>query len=46
MDWFKICSEYFKLGFYDHNTLKIFVAKNKITVDQYKEITGQDYTTA
>lgn len=43
MDWFKICSDYYKAGFYSTASLKIFVVKGKITVEQYKEITNQYY---
>ncbi|WP_446897404.1 XkdX family protein [Clostridium sp. LBM24168] len=44
MDWFKICSTYYKAGFYTNDSLKVFTNKDKITAEQYKTITGQDYT--
>lgn len=43
MDWFKVCSQYYNLGFYNNTSLKIFVAKGKITDIQYKEITEVNY---
>ncbi|MEW9702813.1 XkdX family protein [Paenibacillus sp. SI8] len=43
MDWFTICKENYGSGYYDQIRLKIFVVKNKITTQQYKEITGIDY---
>lgn len=43
MDWLKICTEYYNLGFYNTTNLKIFVVKSKITAEQYKEITGMSY---
>ena len=45
MDWFKVCLEYYQAGYYNNTSLKVFVVKNKITADQYKTITGIDYTT-
>ena len=44
MDWLKICTDYFNAGFYDINSLKSFVIKEKITETQYQEITGIPYT--
>lgn len=43
MDWFKFCSENFQSGNYDNDSLKVFVAKKKITKKQYKEITNIEY---
>ena len=43
MDWFKICSDYYKAGYYDAINLKTFVVKNKISALEYKEITGIEY---
>jgi len=45
MDWNKTCTDYYNDGYYNNTNLKIFVVKNKITVDQYKIITGIDYVT-
>lgn len=44
MDWNAICTAYYKAGYYTADSLKVFVAKSKITADQYKAITGQVYT--
>lgn len=43
MDWFKFCKDYFDWHIADVDSLKIYVAKGKITAEQYKEITGLDY---
>jgi len=43
MDWFKTCSNYYKAGYYDNTSLKVFVLKGKITADDFKTITGIDY---
>lgn len=44
MDWFKIISTYYSDGYYSIDQVKVFVTKEKITVGEFKEITGQDYT--
>lgn len=44
MDWYNFCKTNFELGNATVENLKIYVTKNKITADQYKEITGVDYT--
>lgn len=43
MDWYNFCKRNFDLGIATTDTLKIYVVKNKITSNQYKEITGIDY---
>ncbi|MDP4224929.1 MAG: XkdX family protein [Bacteroidota bacterium] len=43
MNWVQICTEYYKAGYYNKDSLKTFVIKNKITADEYKTITGIDY---
>jgi uncharacterized XkdX family phage protein len=43
MDWLKICTDYYNAGYYDNTSLKVFVAKGKITATDYKNITGTDY---
>lgn len=43
MDWYVFCKDYFDWGIANTNDLKIYVAKKKITVEQYKEITGIEY---
>jgi uncharacterized XkdX family phage protein len=43
MNWYDFCKTNFQLGNATIDNLKIYVVKNKITADQYKEITGVDY---
>lgn len=43
MDWFNFCKRNFYLGIANTENLKIYVVRNKITEEQYKEITGVDY---
>lgn len=43
MDWFNFCKNYFDWGIANADSLKVYVAKNKITTNQYKEIIGIDY---
>ncbi len=43
MDWFKICSDYYKAGYYTNDSLKNFVVKGKITTQQYQTITEISY---
>jgi len=43
MNWFNFCKTNFDLGIATVDSLKIYVAKSKITSEQYKTITGQDY---
>ena len=44
MNWFTTINNYYKAGYYIIEQVKIFVAKGKITVDQFQTITGQAYT--
>ena len=46
MDWFATVKGYYDAGFYTKDQVKVFVVKGKITTDQYKTITGEDYQTA
>ena len=43
MNWVKICTDYYKAGYYDNISLKVFVVKGKITVTDYQTITGIAY---
>ena len=43
MDWYAFCKLNFDLGIATTEKLKIYVFKNKITLEQYKEITGEIY---
>ena len=44
MNWFLTAKRYYDKGFYTNEQVKVFVAAGKITVEQYKEITGEDYS--
>ena len=44
MDWLKTVSDFYKSGYYTDSQVQVFVAKNKITPEQYQKITGQVYT--
>lgn len=44
MNWYKLISDYYKAGYYDASQVKVFVVKNKISAEQYKAITGEEYT--
>ena len=44
MDWFKTISRYYAQGIYTKEQVKVFVAADKITAEQYKLITGDTYT--
>ncbi len=43
MNWLKIVSDYYNAGYYTVDQVKVFVAKGKITADQFLAITGQAY---
>lgn len=43
MDWFEKIKRYFNNGRYTKDEVKKFVQFKKITEEQYKEITGEDY---
>ncbi|MGG3801806.1 XkdX family protein [Metabacillus fastidiosus] len=42
-DWYPVIKDYYNLGFYNNDTMKIFVGAKYITPEQYKEITKNDY---
>ena len=42
--WAKFISDYYKLGLYTKDDVKVFVAAAWITASDYKTITGTDYT--
>jgi len=44
MDWNKTCTDFYNAGYYNDVSLKVFVAKGKITAAQYLTITGIAYT--
>jgi len=43
MEWFEKIKLYYETGLWDINRVKDAVVKGKITAEQFKEITGQDY---
>ncbi|AZV57911.1 XkdX family protein [Clostridium sp. AWRP] len=43
MDWFVFCKYYYDLGIANKDNLKIYIARGKITAEEYKQITGMDY---
>lgn len=40
---YKIVKRFYDKGIYTAENVAVFVKANKITVEQYKEITGEDY---
>lgn len=44
MGWFKIISDFYYAKLYTIDQVKVFVAKGKITEDEFQQITGQAYT--
>lgn len=40
---YKIVKRYFDKGIYTTENVAVFVRAGKITAEQYKEITGQEY---
>jgi len=43
MDWFTIVKRYYDWGHYTNEQVAVFVENNKITPEQYAEITGEPY---
>lgn len=43
MNWLKICTDYYNAGYYNNDSLKVFVEKGKITQTEYKNISGIEY---
>lgn len=43
MDWFEKVNRYYQNGYYTNENVKAFVKAEKITAEQYKLITGEDY---
>ena len=42
--WVTIVGDYYKLGLYTADQVKVFVTAGWITAAEYKTITGTDYT--
>lgn len=40
---YNVVKRYYSKGFYTDDDVKVFVVAGKITNDEYKEITGEDY---
>jgi len=45
MDWYTIVRRHYDAGRYTNNDVKVFVQAGKITPEQYKQITGEEYAT-
>lgn len=43
MDWYTLVKRYYDNGRYSESDVAVFVAAGKITPEQYKAITGDDY---
>ncbi|PEY37197.1 XkdX family protein [Bacillus cereus] len=46
LDFYAIAKRYYNKGFYSKNDVGIFVKAGKITMEQYTEITGEEYQEA
>jgi len=40
---YRTVKRYYDLGYYDNDDVKVFVRRSRITVEEYKLITGEDY---
>jgi phage uncharacterized protein, XkdX family len=43
MNWYKMIKRYYDMGKYTNEQMEVFVRGNKITEEQYEEITGVKY---
>ena len=43
INWFLRVKQGYDLGYYDNADVAVFVVKGRITTDQYKQITGEDF---
>lgn len=43
MNWFEKIERYFNAGHYTVDQVKVFVITGKITEEEFKKITGEDY---
>jgi uncharacterized XkdX family phage protein len=46
MDWFGIIKRHYDAKRYSDEQVAIFVSNNKITSEQYQQITGQEFGSA
>jgi len=42
--YFKVVKRYYDMGIYSKDNVKVFVRVEKLTPEQYKEITGEEMT--
>lgn len=43
INWLEKLTDYYKQGYWTKDMLKVAVEKKKITTEEYKQITGEDY---
>ena len=43
MNWFEKVKRYYEMGKYNNEQMKVFVKSNKITAEEYEQITGEKY---
>lgn len=41
--WYDAIKRYYRLGYYSNENMKVFVEAERITKEQFKEITNEDY---
>lgn len=41
---FKIVKRYYDMGIYTNDKVKVFVVANRLTAEEYRLITGDEYT--
>lgn len=41
--WYDTIKRYYILGYYSNENMRVFVEAERITKEQFKEITGEDY---
>lgn len=43
MDWYSKVKRYYDKGFYSNEQVKVFVEAEKISPEEYEQITGEPY---
>jgi uncharacterized XkdX family phage protein len=43
VNWYEDIKQYYKMGLYNKDSVKVFVAAGWITAEQYQQITGEAY---